>query len=188
MGLSYKNFTDTEWDWVILIERMRGLNKKELQDFIGCGRKIIDKHWPRTLTYSSVIYSRVLSVNERVYRYMDIAYCAKEPCFTPEVLAELLDADPDYIGRLMAEWHEDVECYQHFPVECGFGMDGKGCGMRGSKINPILENGLCMECNAEEKGWPLDVWRENGQMVALLHQWGLMEDHEVAERYVRSPA
>jgi hypothetical protein len=78
------------------------------------------------------------------------------------------------VEELMKQWDTDVRLHRHFPV-C------KTCRMRGGRTNPILENMVCLICNARAKGWPLDKWRENGQLVALFYKWGLIPANQVSE-------
>lgn len=183
MGLNYENFTDTEWSWILLIERLRGLTLDEIKTFIGCKDNDLIDHWCKTRSYKQAVRCSNMPVKERVYLYMDMALRNEDPFFTPAVLADIFESNEECVQREVEQWHRDVESHRHFPWECGFGMNGHGCGVRGSWFNPIMENGLCLQCNADRNDWPIELWRTNGQMVALLFEWGLIESEMIAERY-----
>lgn len=171
-------FTPTEWAWVLYMERLRGLTKKQITETIGCDRNDLEKHWGITLPYARVFaYSRA-SLDRKVTYYLDVTCRTGEPALTTAELASLMGATEEEVQGITDVWNEEVSSGKRWPIPCA------RCRIVGTWHNPIMENNHCLQCNGQDRGWPLEEWRENGQMVALLHSWGLVPDSQVAERYL----
>jgi len=173
-------YTKLEMDWIVMIERLRGLSKEKIIDMVGCVPSHIEDSWRLSLPYYKVFIQSRNKVVNKIMLYLDTACANNEPTFTSKELAHILDVDEDVVIETMKRWRKEVDSFKRWPVPCS------RCDSRGSWHNPILENRKCFTCNAEEKKWPVDEWRENGQMVALLHEWGLIDDKSVAKRYLRN--
>jgi hypothetical protein len=178
---SYDDLTDDEWYMIILIERLRGLSLGDIVEWLDCGLHIIEEYgnWeafrtgegPQYLAYKP---STGRELDYRVGCYMDATLVQGLVPLRPEVLADIFEADVEDVTACIEAWKEAVSTRERWPrcLQCTF---------RGSAMNPILENGLCLECNADREGWPIEMWRSNGQYAALLYSWDLLEDEVVAD-------
>jgi len=171
---SFEDITDTEWDWILLVERTRGLTTKQIGEAVGCFYQMEKGPWQRFKEECApylrhVSRVRCRSVKYQVYKHLDASLTDGHPSLTDAVLADVFNVSEKTISQLRASWKQLVKEHEHWP-QC------RNCSRRGSKCNPLLENGLCLICNAREHGWPLNVWMKNGQYVALLRELGLMED------------
>ena len=177
----YGILTDNEWYMILLIERLRGLSLGDIAEWLECGMHIIEEHgdWeafrmgggPMYLSYKP---SAGKDLDYRVGVYLDATLVQGLVPLRDAVLADIFEASPEDVAACRQEWERQVRSKKRWPrcLECTF---------RGNAMNPILENGLCLECNADRYGWPLSVWRQNGQYVALLYNWDLIDGAIVAD-------
>lgn len=181
----WQELTEREWQAIILVERLRGLSKQAIADLLSCSLGAMEPHWKVFTNYEGdeaenefeYLYSSRgvrVSLKERVYRHMDSVFQDNLPPCTSGVLADVFEEDAVKIAQYMDQWSEDVSARVHFP-RC------RSCKFRGHNENPILENGVCLQCNAKLEGWPLGQWREDGRFAALLYHWGLIREDIVAD-------
>lgn len=177
----YDVLTDNEWYMILLIERLRGLSLGEIAKWLGCGMHIIEArgNWGafRAGKGPACLKHKLPTNNDlaqRVRDYMDSTLVQNLVPLKPKVLADIFEAETEEVIECQKQWEKDIRTRKHWP-RC------LSCTFRGGKMNPILENGLCLECNAAKYNWPLDTWHTNGQYVALLYSLGLLKQSIVAD-------
>jgi hypothetical protein len=177
-----EQLTSTEWQTIILIERLRRLSKRDIRDLVGCSYSDFKLHWEEFAESGGMEYlkntrSGHKTPKEEVYLYMDYAFKDGSVPLSAGVLADVFDSNERDVQQYIEQWEADVNAHAHFPM-C------RSCGVRGDKWNPTLENGVCLQCNAGIHRWPLEQWKESGRYVALLYHWGLIDN--VSETIRRS--
>jgi len=155
--------TDVEWEWVIHLERIRGATINSLARELGVSRSVVLAHWETYSPYKFIYYDS----ENRLMHYFDICYSRREKTLTNAELASLMDMNVEDVASEREKWWTEVSGRLRWPVPC------ERCEMVGSWENIILENGLCIECNAEDNGWPLEEWKLGGEYVALLEHLGV---------------